>query len=66
MACKLRQRKDDIPKRKGEKTWVCDECNALIFAPRKPHCREEMLKVVQRLHDEAQETLEAVHVRVRS
>jgi hypothetical protein len=39
MACKLRQRKDDIPKRAKEKSWECEECGALLFSVRKPVCR---------------------------
>lgn len=40
MSCKLKRRRDDIPKRNSsEKSWVCDECGAVIFASVKPRCR---------------------------
>jgi hypothetical protein len=42
MACKLRQRKDDIPKYRGEKTWACDQCGAIMFSVEKPVCRLTM------------------------
>lgn len=40
MACKLKMRRDDIPKRKGEKTWVCDTCHAIVFSAERPKCQE--------------------------
>jgi hypothetical protein len=42
LACKFRQRKDDIPKRPREKTWACEECGALAISVRKPTCRKVM------------------------
>jgi hypothetical protein len=54
MACKLRQRKDDIPKFGKEKSWECEKCNALMFAPRKPVCRAAMLAQVQARHASAE------------
>ena len=54
MACNLRQRKDDIPKRRGEKSWECTTCNALMIAKRKPVCRAAMLAQVQARHASAE------------
>ncbi|MEO6657910.1 MAG: hypothetical protein ABIM73_06515 [Arenimonas sp.] len=55
MTCKLRQRKDDIPKHSPrEKTWVCDTCQAIIFGPVKPACRREMEARVSVMHDAAE------------
>jgi hypothetical protein len=42
MPCKLKQRKDDIPKRRGEKSWVCEECNTLVISAVRPRCTREM------------------------
>lgn len=37
--CKLKSRKDDIPKmNRKEKSWHCETCNALLFAEKKPAC----------------------------
>jgi ABC-type ATPase with predicted acetyltransferase domain len=36
--CGLKQRKDDTPKKKGEKVWACDVCGSLVFNPTKPVC----------------------------
>lgn len=69
MTCRLKRRIDDIPKRHPkEKTWVCDDpdCNAIIFAVGKPRCRQDMLRDVQRRHDEAVDQLDAIHVIVKS
>jgi hypothetical protein len=50
MACKLRQRKDDIPKFRGEKSWACDTCGAIMFSVEKPVCRLTMLAEVDARH----------------
>lgn len=37
--CKLKARKDDIPKlSKREKSWYCETCGALAFAEQRPIC----------------------------
>lgn len=36
--CKLKSRKDDIPKRSKEKSWQCETCGALLFGEKKPVC----------------------------
>lgn len=54
MACQLRQRKDDIPKRAKEKSWECEKCGALLFASRKPVCRLAVLGQVQARHASAE------------
>jgi hypothetical protein len=53
MPCTFRLRKDDIPKRGKEKSYACDTCGALIFAERKPRCREKMLAEVRARHASA-------------
>lgn len=51
MTCNLRVRKDDIPKKsKREKTYWCPDCDALIFAERKPVCRKVMQAKIAALH----------------
>jgi hypothetical protein len=48
MACNLRKRQDDIPKKnKREKTWFCNDCGVLLFSEAKPVCRRVMLAQVQ-------------------
>lgn len=48
MACNLRKRRDDIPKKnKREKTWFCPDCNCLLFAENQPVCRQVMLAQVK-------------------
>lgn len=54
MPCKLRQRKDDIPKRRGEKSWECESCGALVISAAKPVCRRVMLAQVQARHASAE------------
>ncbi len=55
MLCDMRSRKDDIPKmRKREKSWVCERCDLLLFAPTKPVCRRVMLARVKALHASAE------------
>lgn len=36
--CQLKKRVDDIPKKKGEHSWHCESCGALLFSARKPAC----------------------------
>lgn len=62
MACKLHQRKDDIPKRPKEKSWECEKCGALLFATRKPVCRLEMLAQVQARHASAEAEAEILNL----
>lgn len=58
--CTLKVRKDDIPKRRGEKSWHCETCNVLLFAEKKPQCVQQALEAAraqvkqenQRLHIE--------------
>jgi ABC-type ATPase with predicted acetyltransferase domain len=51
MACNMRKRKDDIPKKNPrEKTWHCEECGALVFAERKPLCRKVVKAEMVALH----------------
>jgi hypothetical protein len=51
MTCKLRKRRDDIPKlRKGERTWACEECGAIIMSSARPRCRQEVLAEVRARH----------------
>lgn len=51
MACNLRKRKDDIPKLSPrEKSWVCEECHALIMAETKPRCRKAVRAEMDALH----------------
>lgn len=45
--CKLRNRKDDIPKRSKEKSWSCDTCGALMFAPKKPGCVRQQIQTIR-------------------
>jgi hypothetical protein len=60
MACTLKQRKDDIPKRKGEKSWVCETCNALIFSKAKPLCRLAVRAEMDARHAAAEAELELI------
>ena len=53
MKCKLKRRLD-VPLRKGEKCWSCDNCGALIFGKERPKCRAEVLAEVQARHASAQ------------
>lgn len=51
VTCKLRQRKDDIPKITAkEKSWVCEACDALVFSVTKPVCRRVMQAKMSALH----------------
>lgn len=63
MPCKLRQRKDDIPKRtRKEKTWECETCGAIMFAEKKPVCRKAMLAQVEALHASAEADAIELHL----
>lgn len=51
MTCNMRHRRDDIPKvTTKEKSWWCEECNALVFSERKPLCRRVMKAKIDALH----------------
>ena len=63
MACNLRKRKDDIPKlSRKEKSWVCEECNALIFAETKPRCRKAVRAAMDALHAFADAESDQLHL----
>lgn len=47
MACKMQRRRDDIPKYRGEKSWVCEECGALALSKEKPTCRRVVAAEMQ-------------------
>jgi hypothetical protein len=66
MACKIKQRKDDIPKRKGEKSWVCETCDALIFSKAKPRCRLEVQAEMEALHAAAEAELDSINRRKKA
>lgn len=57
--CKLKSRKDDIPKRSKEKSWHCDTCGALLFAPRKPECVQKRFETARA---EAREEATRLHI----
>ncbi len=38
MKCPMRSRKDDIPKTRAEKSWICELCGAIQFANKRPNC----------------------------
>jgi ABC-type ATPase with predicted acetyltransferase domain len=54
MPCKLRKRKDDIPKARKEHSWECETCGALMISTKKPVCRQAMLAQVQARHASAE------------
>lgn len=63
MTCQLKRRRDDIPKRsRSEKTWVCDECGAVIFASVKPNCRAAVLAEVGARSAAAQADVHNLHL----
>jgi hypothetical protein len=63
MACKLKRRKDDIPKRnKRERSWSCDECGAIIFSEVKPQCRRIVLAQINARHASAEAEAEMLHL----
>jgi DNA-directed RNA polymerase subunit RPC12/RpoP len=57
MACKMKTRKDDIPKRAGEKSWSCDACGMLVFAKARPRCRKEVQAEMDARHAAAEAEL---------
>lgn len=59
MACKMKMRRDDIPKRKGEKTWACEECGALVFAATRPNCQAKVQAEIVARHALADADLDA-------
>lgn len=63
MACKLKRRLDDIPKTgRGEHTYSCEECGALMFGKTKPQCRRAMLAQVQARHASAEAEADMLHL----
>lgn len=62
MTCKLRKRVDDIPKRRGEHTWACDQCGALMVSKAKPVCRLEMLARMNALRAAAEVEAAELHL----
>lgn len=63
MACKLKRRLDDIPKRgPRERTWSCEECGALMFGPVKPQCRRAVLAQVEARHASAEAEAHMLHL----
>lgn len=62
MTCKLRKRVDDIPKRRGERTWACEQCGALMIASTKPICRQKMLARMNALRAAAEVEAAELHL----